>query len=422
MKILHTADWHLGHNREKMDRLEEQHDVVREIGAIARAERVDLVLLAGDIYDTFNPPAAAERIFFNALDELADEGRRSVVVIAGNHDSPDRLSAVRPLAERLGIALLGGPKECLSVAAASGPGRVARVAAGPSWLEIDVPGCSHRAVIGALPFPSEARLQEVLSPTPEELDLQRAYHNRVRQLLADVADNFRADTVNLLMSHLFVVGGAESDSERNVQLGGAYAVYPDAFPREAHYVALGHLHRPQFVEGAPVLTRYCGSPLALSFSEAGQAKSVTILDIIPGRPVEWREVFLTKGRPLARWVADQGLAQVETWLQQGKDANAWIDLEIHTPTILTMDEIQRLRKLSPRIVNIATPSLVRAGNSGHPGGEKLPIDEMFRRFYAKSHGSTPEEPLVRLFMELAAPEESLTPSTADPVPDEPLYQ
>ena len=409
MRILHTADWHLGHARERMDRLDEQQAVVAEICELARAEQVDLVLLAGDIYDVFNPSAAAERIFFHALDELADHGRRGVVVIAGNHDSAERLRAIHPLAERLGISLLGLPGDVLPVATSQDPGQARRVASGPAWLELALPGCPHHAVIAALSFPSEARLREVLSLSLDEQDLQIAYNRRVKQLLEEAARNFRDDTVNLVTTHLFVAGGEESlDSERSVQLGGAYAVFPDVFPANAHYVALGHLHQPQWVNGATTLARYCGSPLAYSFSEAGQAKSVTLLDITPGQPVQSREHFLTRGRPLARWVADQGLAQVEAWVQQGKDPTAWIDLEIRAGTVLTMDEIQRLRKLCPRFVNICTPPPPLAGPAGGPIIEKLPIDEMFRRFFKKGHGAEPDETLVRLFMELATTDRTET--------------
>ena len=105
------------------------------------------------------------------------------------------------------------------------------------------------------------------------------------------------------MSHLFVRGGIESDSEVQIQVGGTYAVDPDAFPESAQYVALGHLHRPQVVAEAPVPTRYAGSPLAYSFSEVGYSKSVVVLDVQPGRPADIREVFLASGKPLVRWTA-----------------------------------------------------------------------------------------------------------------------
>jgi len=123
----------------------------------------------------------------------------------------------------------------------------------------------------------------------------------------------------------------------------------------------------------------------------------------PGGVVE-REIFLVSGRPLARWVAES-IGQVEDWVTAGKDPTAWIDLEIRgTPgtmaSILSLDEIQKLRKLCPRFVNVRTP-LPEPAQVVHPAGlDKLPIDELFRRFYKKHHGAEPEETLVRLFMEM----------------------
>ncbi|MCB0293286.1 MAG: exonuclease subunit SbcD, partial [Calditrichaeota bacterium] len=98
MKILHTADWHLGKRLERFSRLEEQREVLEEICGIAEQEAVDAVIIAGDIYDTFNPASEAVELFYKTVKRLADEGRRAVVAIAGNHDSPDRFAAPEPLA------------------------------------------------------------------------------------------------------------------------------------------------------------------------------------------------------------------------------------------------------------------------------------------------------------------------------------
>ncbi len=114
MRILHTSDWHLGRTLEGRSRLEEQVMFIDELCGIVEAEAVDLVLIAGDVFDTVNPPAAAEELFYDALNRLADGGKRGIVVIAGNHDNPERLCAASPLAERNGIILYGLPKEVLT--------------------------------------------------------------------------------------------------------------------------------------------------------------------------------------------------------------------------------------------------------------------------------------------------------------------
>ena len=159
MRLLHTSDWHLGRSLEGRSRQEEQEQFIDEICAIADQHAVHLVIIAGDIFDTFNPPAWAEQLFCDALDRLAQGGQRAVVVIAGNHDSPDRLSAIRPLAQNQGIIIMGLPNE----AAPELAGKVRTVAGGPGWMEIAVPDCEHTAVLALLPYPSESRLGHRLS-------------------------------------------------------------------------------------------------------------------------------------------------------------------------------------------------------------------------------------------------------------------
>ena len=384
MRVLHTGDWHFGRTLEGRSRLPEQEAFVDELVWIAEEEGVDLVLVAGDVYDSVNPPAAAEQLYFEALTRLADGGRRAVAVIAGNHDQPERIAASAPLASRSGIHLVGLPT------------------ARP--LAIGIPRTGETAVIAALPYPSESRLNELLAAEADEELLRAAYSERVGRLMAEMASAFRPDAVNLAMSHLYVLGGVESDSERPIQVGGAYTVDPAALPAEAQYTALGHLHRPQRAAGRETV-RYCGSPLAYSFSEAGQAKSVVLFEAVPGRPVEPREVLLSSGRPLVRWTAAGGLAEVWSWLDEGRDARAWIDLEIHTSDLIPPEEIARLRKAHDGILGIRPifPDSEGRGGSDPTRREQLPADELFRRFYAlKTGGAEPDEATMRLFLELLA--------------------
>jgi exonuclease SbcD len=389
---------------EGRSRLAEQVRFIDELCGIAEEEKTDLILIAGDVFDTVNPSAAAEELYYEALDRLAAGGSRAVVVIAGNHDSPERLCAAAPLALRHGITLLGLPKEILKPTVGDAD-QVCRPAAGQGWAKIRIPGLSEMAVVAMLPYPSESRLNEVLTHSLEETELRLEYSQRVRQLFSVLATNFQPDTVNLGISHLFVRGGLESESERPIQLGGAPTVEPDAIPANAHYVALGHLHRPQEVKGAPVPTRYSGSPLAYSFSETGYAKSVILIEAFPGKPAIHKEIVLSSGYPLVKWQAKEGLAQVHTWLDQGKDPNAWIDLEIHLTKALNPQEIQALRRARERLINIRpvfpeTRELVAEARS------KLPIDDLFQHFYrARMNGAEPDAELVEVFMSLLYPQD-----------------
>jgi len=174
MRILHTSDWHLGRSLEQISRLEEQREFIDSLVRIADKEDVDLVLVAGDIYDTYNPSAAAEELFYEAMDRLGGKSGRAVIVIAGNHDNPDRLCAASPLAYKNGIILLGYPGSDAGGYKTSAEG-INIADSGPGWLELSLPRCSHNAVIITMPFPSESRLEELLSEKADEAELQNAY-------------------------------------------------------------------------------------------------------------------------------------------------------------------------------------------------------------------------------------------------------
>ncbi|MEC0243049.1 exonuclease SbcCD subunit D [Paenibacillus dokdonensis] len=379
MRILHTGDWHFGKTLEGRSRLREQEDFVDELVRIANEQQADLIMMAGDVYDSVNPPAAAEQLFYEACARLTENGR-PLVVISGNHDQPERVSSVSPLVARQGITLIGLPVAESITVGTSRTGEIAKIA--------------------ALPYPSESRLNELLSAEGKEDELRRAYSARVGMLMGKLAREFTPKTVNLAMSHIYVLGGVESDSERPIQVGGAYTVDPSALSVGAQYTALGHLHRPQAVKGDGII-RYSGSPLAYSFSEAGQAKSVMLLDIAPGGMPVTEEVYLSSGRPLVRWKAKGGLEEVYHWLDEGRDAEAFIDLEVSLTESMSIGEIQRLRKSRDGFVHIRPiyPEMEHAEQQYERSG--LPVSELFRRFYQRqSGGAVPEDELVQLFLEL----------------------
>lgn len=416
MRILHTADWHFGRLLEGRDRREEQAAFVDELCRIVEQHAVDLVLIAGDVYDSVNPPAWAEELFYDSLERLSAGGKRGVVVIAGNHDQPERVRAAAPLARKHGIVLLGLPKESAAIDDSEAEEqRVRIVDGGASWFEIAIPGVEHTAVVLALPYPSESRLKELISESFTQEQMQQAFSQRIADLLAELGQKFRDDTVNLVTSHLFVMGGKESDSERPIQIGGALTVTPDAFPANAHYVALGHLHRLQKLREQP-LVRYSGSPLAYSFSEAGQSKAVVIIEALPGQPVQEEIVYLQSGRPLVRWKATEGIAQVEKWLEEGRDAGSWIELELHVSEAIDPAEFQRLRKLSDDFVKIqrvlVQGDLEQQEELEGTKREELNPEQLFRRFYERKRGVQPDQRIVQLFNKLMVDDGAIEPGGA----------
>jgi DNA repair protein SbcD/Mre11 len=235
--------------------------------------------VAGDLFDSATPSPAAERIVYRGLLDLA-EGGRPVIVVAGNHDSAQRLGAVAPLSQASGI----------HVAAAVRPpddGGVVDIAAG-----------GERAQVALLPFPSQRYVVTAdLLLSGDAADAHAAYADRVVRILGALTERFRADTINLVVAHLMVMGGTMGGGERGAHTVFDYWVPATAFPASAQYVALGHLHRRQQLAG-PAPLHYCGSPLQLDFGETANDPAVNLLDVHPGLPADVRAVVLTAGQRL----------------------------------------------------------------------------------------------------------------------------
>jgi exonuclease SbcD len=279
MRVLHTSDWHVGKTLRGRSRAAEHEAVFAEMAALADRESVDLVLVVGDLFDTAAPTPESERIVYRALLDLA-RGGRPVVVVAGNHDNPVRLGAVRPLLD------LGH----VHVQPALAPPDHGGV------LDLDVGG--ERARIALLPFVSQRHIVD--ADDLMRLDAHEhsgRYAERVKRVIAALTAGFGTDTVNLVAGHLLLTGGTLGGGERAAHTIFDYAVSATAFPAGVHYGALGHLHRSQRIEG-PCPLWYCGSPLQLDFGETADAKAVNVIDARPGMPAEVRVVPLSSGRRL----------------------------------------------------------------------------------------------------------------------------
>ncbi len=400
MRILHTSDWHLGRTLEGRDRLTEQAQFIDQLCDIVAAEGVHLVLVAGDVFDTSNPPARAEELYFDALERLSRGGERAVVVIAGNHDSPDRIRAANPLAVRHGISLVGSPGDDLG---SGGPHSGARrIRTGPGWFEIASPSWSESAFIVTLAYPSEARLNEVLIESLEEKKQQVAYSDRVARLVCNGLALAGDAKVRLVAGHLFTNGGWESESERQIQLGGALGVAPWAFANGADYIALGHLHRPQGVATSGAPCRYSGSPLSYSFSEADQQKEVVLIEVggdrAPGRPVTVKPIKLTCGKALKRWTP-QNYEEALQWCSDSRNKDFWVDLEIARDQPLTDSERSVLKEAHSGLINIRWLNTGQAQVAHERRVSELPLLDRFKLFCQRQGGDGSQE-LMDLFLEL----------------------
>ena len=282
MKILHTSDWHVGKVLKGRDRHDEHAAALGSIVRTARDEDVEVVLIAGDLFETAAPNAQAQGLVMRTLLALHEDGRQ-VVAIPGNHDNQNLLDAVyRPVLGKLGAAC-PGPAET----------------AWPGWHRSPAHARrERRRNVAALPFLSHryaVRAAEVLLHDFAEHTLD--YARQVAAMVALLTEGFIGDAVNLVMTHATLLGGRRGGGERDVQAGLGYELPASMFPPTAHYVALGHLHRCQEIPG-PCPVFYPGSPLAVDFGEQDNDPSVLIVTAAPGVRADARPVPVTGSSPL----------------------------------------------------------------------------------------------------------------------------
>jgi exonuclease SbcD len=254
MLILHTADWHLGARLVERDRLPEHAAFLDWLIETLRSEKIDALLVSGDVFDAANPPQDAVALYFDFLKRLADLKTVKAVITGGNHDSASHLNAPRELLRRFDVHVFGH----------AGENNV-----------VDLGG----AVVAAVPFLRERDLRqatagETITAVHEQVRAAiRAHYAAQLAACREIADGRPV----IAMGHLTVLGATTSDSERDIHIGNLGAVGADLF-ESFDYTALGHLHRPQKVASIETI-RYSGSPIPLSFSEAADKKSVVILDL-----------------------------------------------------------------------------------------------------------------------------------------------
>ncbi|MET9728534.1 exonuclease SbcCD subunit D [Streptomyces zaomyceticus] len=325
MRLLHTSDWHLGRSFHRVGLLDAQAAFLDHLVATVHEHRVDAVLVAGDVYDRAVPPLPAVELFDTALHRLAEAGVPTVM-ISGNHDSARRLGVGAGLIERAGIHLRTDPA-----------GIGTPVVLGDAHGDIALYG---------LPYLEPALVRE-------QLGAAKAGHEAV---LAAAMERVRADlagrpagTRSVVLAHAFVAGGAASDSERDITVGGVAAVPTGVFDG-VDYVALGHLH------GSQTLTprvRYSGSPLAYSFSEADHRKSMWLVDLGAAGPdgaiTGAERLDCPVPRPLARirgrlddLLADPGLAPHE---------GSWVEATLTDP-VRPADPMARLAERFPHTLHL----------------------------------------------------------------------
>ena len=461
MKILHTADWHLGKRLNNYSRHEEQQIVLNEICEIADRENVDVVIIAGDLFDTFNPPNESTSLFYKTCKQLSNNGLRPIIAIAGNHDSPERIEAPNPLARECGIIFAGYPKSVIEPYELPNGFAVTRSTEG--FIELQLLGYDYPLRILLAPYANEYRLAEYLGVENTDETLRQLLSEKWKNVFDNVSpltpeggtslDSLTSlsiselpdsvppsgvrglspllsiselpdsvppsgvrglsTSVNIAIAHLFVMvkGGEvpeEPEEERPINIGGASAIYTENFPKQLQYIALGHLHRQQEISKKPCPVIYSGSPLGYSFNEKNQDKYVMLIDAVPSQKVDYQRIKLETPKKLYQKTFED-MDNALAWLAQHPDA--LIQLKYISDETLSPILTKQLNEAHPGIV---PPIDFHARNQDALNGKETTINpdtddirSLFVEYFkTKNKGQEPNDELIQLFNEIRAVSES----------------
>lgn len=377
MRILHTSDWHVGKRLMGRERLQEQSEVLDEIVNVCEREQIELVLIAGDVFDTYTPSAEAEELFFTKVKRVAGESR-AVLIISGNHDDGVRLSAVSPLSESQGVYIVGNSRSPVSLRNSLRP--IYPVASGKGYVIFENKR-GEKVFVSTLPYPNEARFKEEKSDLP--------YVERMKQWIQEGEAGNVENLPSVFLAHIFVAGGAVSESEREIDLGGARAIPIEALP-QSDYIALGHLHKKQRMGKGNCY--YSGSPLQYSFDESAD-KGVKIFDLTNLGVENLKDVPLTSGKKLVRLEADTPKLAKEL-LSSYLDNLVEMKLVLSAP--LPSSDAAELAGFD-NLVSLVTEVHADAELSFETR-KGLSDEALFETYYRSTYNAEPDERLKTLFL------------------------
>jgi exonuclease SbcD len=378
LKIVHTSDWHIGRRWKGIQRLDELEAVLDHLAAYIEREAIDLVLHSGDVFESRNPAAEAEQLVNRFLVRVGRSGAQ-MVVIAGNHDDPLRLDARSLLTERLHVQILGRPRR-----ASHGGARTIATRSGET------------AVVAALPFASPGAWVSALDIAGEEAKARDRYARMFARAVRDLSGAFRPDAVNLLMAHTHIEGAQFGESERRVHISEDWAASPKALPAKASYVALGHIHKPQRVDGK-VPAYYAGSLLQMDFGEAGEEKSFNVVTASPGKPGVVESIPYQGGLPLVDLHAT--LAELEAGAERHR--KGWLRVTVPLPE-KDPDLNRKVRALLPNalVVRAELPEVEERPDPRPESGASP--DRLYAAYHLRTHQHPVELAVLDKFLDLLA--------------------
>ena len=374
MRIVHTSDWHVGRRWKGLQRLDEMETILDNLAGFIERESIDLVLHSGDVFDSRNPTGEAERMVNEFLVRVGRTGARTVL-IAGNHDDPQRFDARALLAAGVNVHILGRPRSANR--------------GGAFMLETR---SGEQAVVAALPFASPGVWVSALDLAGDEASARGKYARMFQRAVESLCSAYCDDAVNLLLAHTHLEGAVFGESERRVHLSEDWAATPQTLPSTATYIALGHIHKPQKVAGT-LPAWYAGSPLQLDFGEVGQEKTFVVVEATPRRPARVEHLPYEGGRSLR----DIGgnMAQLADYAGANGD-DCWLRVTVKL-TEKDPDINRKVREILPNalVVRVDLPQ-AEVQDSDRPEAG-APATELYAAYHRRAHEREPEPMVLDTF-------------------------
>ena len=404
MKILHTSDWHLGKKLESFDRTSEYAEVFDEIYAIVESEKIDIILIAGDLFDTFSPSNESMEMLYTFCMRLTHNAKRLVIAIAGNHDSPERVELPDIFSRSRGIIFYGSPNTILPNFTTETDYEIKN--SEPLFIEIHAPHFEKPIQLFLLPYLNEQRLLTFLG----ENETEKSIRTLLSEKLKGISERNKKDAYRIGVAHLLVksIKGElpiESDDEKPIRIGGADAFIASDFPEDWDYLALGHIHKRMTIQKKPYPIVYCGSPLALSFSETDQDKFVEIIEFKNGA-LKTEHRVLQSAKKIIKLEFDSFEA-IEQWCSE--NLKTLVRVSLRTQYVLTPSDTKHILE---KFLNIVPPIIPIFINSDETeikmDAQTLitsDIRDLFKKYYAeKNNGVAPNTDILDLFEEVLATE------------------
>ncbi len=368
MKIVHTADWHIGKAIKGRHRGSEFREILEELKNFLIEKSVDILIVAGDIFDSSTPSAEAEDIVYNFFHDVSLSGIYTVV-IAGNHDSGLRFEAISNLMALARVTMRGFVSE-------SDRARILLPCKDGS-----------KAQIILLPFLPERTYIRAENLVQEERDNPKVYSEEIGELLKRLCKSFTDDTFNIVVAHILMHGAKPGGGERRLYLGDNYAVYPDAIPSHIDYMALGHIHLQQKIE-APCPVYYPGSIVQLDFGESNTSKGFLYLDAKPGQKAQPEFIPFKYGKKLKEL---KGTIEEITKLSESDPSLKDVYLKITVKAdASTLGVSHQIKKIFPDAVDIRKEyEAIPSPGISFQSTQWLP--ELYRQYYQKQYpGEIPQ--------------------------------